>query len=63
MIVTYWLKIPILRSFGSTEETFQYVNDYLNIILAGTTFMVIAFSLNNVIRSEGNARIAMISMF
>ncbi len=62
MIVTYWLKEPILRSFGSTEETFQYANDYLNIILAGTPFMVIGFSLNNVIRSEGNARIAMMSM-
>jgi len=62
MIVTYLLKIPILRSFGSTEETFQYANNYLNIILAGTPFMVIGFSLNNVIRSEGNARIAMISM-
>ncbi|HKI89748.1 MAG TPA: MATE family efflux transporter, partial [Draconibacterium sp.] len=62
MIVTYALKIPILRSFGSTEKTFQYANDYLNIILAGTIFMVIGFSLNNVIRSEGNARIAMISM-
>jgi putative MATE family efflux protein len=62
MVVTYWLKEPILRSFGSTEETFQYANDYLNIILAGTPFMVIGFSLNNVIRSEGNARIAMMSM-
>ncbi len=62
MIITYLLKEPILRSFGSTEETFQYANDYLNIILAGTPFMVIGFSLNNVIRSEGNARIAMYSM-
>jgi len=62
MIVTYILKEPILHSFGSTPETFQYANDYLNIILAGTPFMVIGFSLNNVIRSEGNARIAMISM-
>jgi putative MATE family efflux protein len=62
MIVTYILKEPILRSFGSTEETFQYANDYLNIILAGTPFMIIGFSLNNVIRSEGNARIAMMSM-
>jgi len=62
MIATYLLKEPILRSFGSTEETFQYANDYLNIILAGTPFMVIGFSLNNVIRSEGNARIAMMSM-
>ena len=62
MVVTYLLKEPILRSFGATEETFQYANDYLNIILGGTAFMVIGFSLNNVIRSEGNAKIAMISM-
>ncbi len=62
MIVTYLLKEPILRSFGATDETFQYANDYLNIVLSGVSFMVIGFSLNNVIRSEGNARIAMISM-
>ncbi len=62
MIVIYLLKEPILRSFGSTEETFQYANDYLNIIIAGVVFMVVGFSLNNVIRSEGNARIAMFSM-
>ena len=62
MLVTYLLKVPILKSFGSTDETFQYANDYLNIILAGTVFMVVGFSLNNVIRSEGNARIAMVSM-
>lgn len=59
---TYWLKEPILKSFGSTDETYTYANEYLNIILAGTGFMVVGFSLNNVIRSEGNARIAMISM-
>ena len=62
MIVTYVLKVPILRSFGASEETFQYANDYLDIILAGVVFMVVGFSLNNVIRSEGNARIAMVSM-
>lgn len=62
MAVSYILKKPILLSFGSTDETFQFANDYLNIILAGTPLMVIGFSLNNVIRSEGNVRIAMISM-
>lgn len=62
MLVTYLLKVPILRSFGANEETFQYANDYLNIVLSGVAFMVIGFSLNNVIRSEGNARIAMVSM-
>ena len=62
MLVTYILKEPILHSFGATPEIFNYANDYLNIILAGTVFMIVGFSLNNVIRSEGNARIAMISM-
>lgn len=62
MLVIYVLKVPILRSFGSTEETFQYANDYLNIIIVGIPFMVVGFSLNNVIRSEGNARVAMVSM-
>lgn len=61
-VLTYLLKKPVLESFGATSETFTYANDYLNIILAGTIFMVVGFSLNNVIRSEGNARIAMISM-
>ncbi|QGY45513.1 MATE family efflux transporter [Maribellus comscasis] len=62
MILIYVLKVPILESFGSTKETFQYANDYLDIIIVGIPFMVIGFSLNNIIRSEGNARIAMISM-
>lgn len=62
MVVTFLLKEPILRSFGSTNTTFQYANDYLDIILVGVVFQVVGFSLNNVIRSEGNAKIAMYSM-
>ena len=62
MLVIFLLKTPILNSFGSTQATFNYANDYLNIIIGGMPFMIVGFSLNNVIRSEGNARIAMISM-
>ncbi len=62
MAFIYFFKEPVLRSFGATEETFQYANDYLNIILGGVVFQVVGFSLNNVIRSEGNAKIAMLSM-
>src|SRR5690606_30336323 len=61
-VTIYLLKNPILRSFGANEETFQYANDYLNIIVSGVVFMTVGFLLNNVIRSEGNARIAMVSM-
>jgi len=56
------LKGILLQSFGATPETVEYANDYLNIILAGTVFQVVGFSLNNIIRAEGNASIAMYSM-
>jgi hypothetical protein len=52
----------MLRSFGATPETIHYANDFLDIILAGTVFQVVGFSLNNIIRAEGNAKIAMYSM-
>jgi len=52
-----------LRIFGAGEETMGYAVDYYTIILAGVPFSLMGFSLNNVIRSEGNARIAMFSMF
>jgi len=62
MIIGFSLKQTILESFGATPEIIGYANDYLNIILWGTPFQVVGFSMNNVIRSEGNARIAMFSM-
>ncbi len=61
-IIGFAIKGPMLRSFGATAETIGYANDYLDIILAGTVFQVVGFSLNNVIRAEGNARVAMYSM-
>jgi len=61
-LIGFLIKGPMLKMFGATVETLEYANDYLNIILVGVIFQVVGFSLNNVIRSEGNARIAMYSM-
>ncbi len=61
-LMGFALKKPILHAFGATGEIFGFANDYLNVILLGTVFQVVGFSLNNIIRSEGNARIAMFSM-
>ena len=61
-VIGFSIKGLMLRSFGATAETIRYANDYLDIILAGTVFQVVGFSLNNIIRAEGNARIAMFSM-
>lgn len=61
-IIGFVLKTPLLESFGAGKETIGYAQEYLNIILLGSIFQVIGFSMNNIIRSEGNPRIAMYSM-
>lgn len=61
-VLTMLIKDPLLRLFGASDETIGYAQDYLMIILPGVIFQVVGFSLNNVIRSEGNAKIAMYSM-
>lgn len=61
-VVGFLIKDPMLRLFGASPETITYANDYLNIILLGTMFHMVGFSLNNMIRAEGNAKIAMYSM-
>lgn len=62
MVIGFAIKKPMLKSFGATEVTFGYANDYLNIILLGVVFQVVGFSLNNIIRSEGSVKTAMYSM-
>lgn len=61
-VLGFIIKNPMLRLFGVGIETFEYANDYLNIILFSTLFGMMGFSLNNIIRSEGSAKTAMFSM-
>jgi putative MATE family efflux protein len=60
--IGFAIKTPMLKLFGATPETIKYAQEYLNIILLGSVFQLVGFGLNNVIRAEGNARIAMLSM-
>ncbi|WP_456276870.1 MATE family efflux transporter [Bacillus sp. AK128] len=53
---------PVLLLFGANEEILPYASDYLGIILYGTIFFAFAFTMNNIIRSEGNAKMAMSTM-
>lgn len=53
---------PILGFFGASEEIMPYALDYMRIIFIGTPLILFCMSMNNVIRSEGAARVAMISM-
>jgi len=61
-VIGFLIKTPLLRSFGANDQTIGYAQDYLNIILLGSVFQVVGFSLNNIIRSEGSPRNAMFSM-
>jgi len=53
---------PMLLRFGASSETLPYAKEYIRIILIGAIFQNIGFGLNNVIRAEGNPRIAMFTM-
>lgn len=53
----------MLEIFGAGPETLQYATDYFSIILAGVPFATTGYALNNIIRAEGNPRIAMYSIF
>lgn len=54
--------VPMLELFGSSPTIMPYASNYLGIILYGTIFFAFSFAVNNVIRAEGNARMAMLTM-
>ncbi len=58
----FMVKEPMLRFFGASDETMRYANEYLDLLLWGVVLNQFGFSLNAIIRAEGNARIAMYSM-
>ncbi|HET8687466.1 MAG TPA: MATE family efflux transporter, partial [Methanosarcina sp.] len=53
---------PILRVFGATPGVLPYAREYLKIIIAGGIVFVYGVSVQNIIRAQGNTRLAMNSM-
>ena len=60
--IGFLIKTPLLRLFGANDTTLYYADSYLNYILWGVVVHQFGFSMNAIIRAEGNARIAMYSM-
>lgn len=52
----------ILRLLGASDNTLVFALQYIRIILIGAVFSNIAFSMNNLLRAEGNPRISMVTM-
>jgi putative MATE family efflux protein len=53
---------PLLILFGASKEVMPLTKQFTTIILAGTILSIIGLVLNNIIRAEGNPRIAMATM-
>lgn len=53
---------PLLFMFGASDQTISYAVNYITIYLIGTVFVQFALGLNMFISSQGQARIAMLSV-
>ncbi|MFB9328747.1 MATE family efflux transporter [Paenibacillus aurantiacus] len=52
----------IVDSLGATPDSFGFTKDYVTIMLIGSPFVVLFFTLENIVRSEGAAITSMIGM-
>ena len=52
----------LLILFGASQNSLPYAKAFIQIILMGAVFQNIGFGINNVIRAEGNPKMAMLTM-
>ncbi len=62
MILAYLFSDPLLLAFGAKGRILPYARDYFLIVMGGAPFLASAMMANNVIRAEGHAKIAMLTM-
>jgi putative MATE family efflux protein len=53
---------PILSLFGATENLLLYAREYVGVVLFGAPFISVAMASNSLVRAEGKAAVAMITM-
>ena len=61
-VIIFIFKEPLLYMFGASDITYQYANEYTTIYLFGTIFVQFALGLNLFITSQGQSKIAMLSV-
>ncbi|KWX69532.1 multidrug transporter MatE [Paenibacillus riograndensis] len=52
----------IVHGLGATPDSFGFTKDYVTVMLIGSPFVVLFFTLENLVRSEGAAMTSMIGM-
>ncbi|RJX37073.1 MATE family efflux transporter [Paenibacillus pinisoli] len=53
---------PIVHGLGATPDSFGFTKDYVMVMLLGSPFVVLFFTLENIVRSEGSAITSMTGM-
>ena len=52
----------IVQGLGATPKSFEFTKDYVTIMIIGSPFVILFFTLENIVRSEGAAITSMIGM-
>ncbi|TQD24963.1 MATE family efflux transporter [Methanolobus vulcani] len=61
--ILFFLNVDtVLNLFGATVDNLPYAKEYAVVILQGTLAFTFGFVLNNLVRAEGNSKIAMNNM-
>ncbi|RED37156.1 MATE family efflux transporter [Paenibacillus sp. VMFN-D1] len=53
---------PIVHGLGATPDSFVFTKDYVTMMLIGSPFVILFFTLENIVRSEGAAMTSMMGM-
>ncbi len=61
-ILGYAFKEPVLYLLGASDITFPFANSYMNIYLAGNTFVMLSLGLNYFINSQGFGKTGMLTV-
>lgn len=61
-VVMVFAASPISRAIGASDDTIGYASQYLAIVAFGIPFLIISNMFSNIIRAEGNPKIAMTGM-
>ncbi|BBI33513.1 MATE family efflux transporter [Cohnella abietis] len=62
LAVGYPLIDSIVHGLGATTDSFGFTKDYVTVMLIGSPIILLFFTLENIVRSEGSAIISMIGM-
>ena len=61
-VIGEWKMDELMRILGASETILPYARDYARFILLAAPIMASSFVLNNILRSEGHAKFAMIGI-